>query len=117
MKRFLGFMLVLLGSVFIMGCPSPDDSIGTDTMHSKLVIVNGTGYIGLSVYMREVGTSDWGSNLLYQCYNDGHIPAHRSCIIEKIEFGTYDLYAYIYGNYYRYNVSFDHEAGIEWGFY
>ncbi len=117
MKRIMTGLLILLLPLVFAGCPSPGGSSASGTEYSKLVVVNDTDYTGLSVYMRAPGTSDWGPNLLYQCYDDGRIPAHSSCVIENIEFGTYDLHAYIFGNFYRYNVTFDNEAGMEWGFY
>lgn len=121
MKRKLFGLLVALLVVVVSGCDNPlteAESSDTDSENkSRLVIVNGTDVVMLSVYMRTTGTTSWGSNLLDQYTETGNLPAGGTCVIEDIEYGTYDMHAYCYGNYYRYNVTFDTVEGKEWGFY
>lgn len=121
MKRKLIVVLMVVAALFIAGCDNPmnedDGAKNSSSSTSRLVVVNGTDVVMLSVYMRPQGTSEWGPNLLAQCTPTGNLPAGGSCVIENIEFGTYDLHAYCYGNYYRYGVTFDTVEGKEWGFY
>lgn len=122
MKKNFPAILVLMATCAIMGCDGllekNDDETEdvTRTRYSKLVVVNHTDTVLLSVQMRVSGTSDWGGDLLDTYTDTGTIAAGGSCTIPNIAFGTYDLHAYCYGNFDRYGVVFDNEEGFEWGF-
>lgn len=121
MKTKLIALMAALVLIAFTGCENlmTDSTENEDESQrfSRLVVVNGTDVVLLSVQMRVTGTASWGNDLLDQWTPTGNIPAGGTCVIENIPFGTYDMYAYCYGNYYRYNVTFDTVEGKEWGFY
>ena len=82
MKRKLALLLLVVAALVCAGCDNPmsddDGAKDSSTETSRLVIVNGTDVVMLSVYMRPQGTSDWGPNLLAQCTPTGNLPVITS---------------------------------------